>query len=320
MINIEHIRTQLKKGVNLSLEQVLDMHENLETEQILALASELRTKHQGDIFESCSIMNARSGLCSEDCKWCSQSKFSKTTVDVYPLVSTEQALKAAQYNADKGIERFSLVTSGRSMSQKEMQLTCGLYNALRKNVDIKLCASLGLLNKEQLEELASCGVTRYHCNLETAPSYFVKLCTTHTIEDKIKTLKWAQEAGMQICSGGIIGMGESMEQRIELAFCLRELNVNSIPINILNPIKGTPLEGTKPLSDEQILLSVAFMRIINPEAQIRLAGGRASIEHLVPKLLHCGISAMIMGDMLTTVGSGIDTDMALVKKEGFTIK
>lgn len=320
MINIEHITQQLKQGMDVTPEQVLDMQENLSVEQILELAALLRAENQGDIFESCSIMNARSGLCSEDCKWCSQSKFSKTKVDVYPLVSKSEARQAAQYNADKGIERFSLVTSGRGMTEREMALTCDLFTDIKANVDIKLCASLGLLNRQQLQQLYDRGVTRYHCNMETAPSFFSKLCTTHTPEDKIQTLKWAQEVGMQVCSGGIIGMGESMEQRIELAFCLQELKVNSIPINILNPIKGTPLEGAEPLSDEQILLSIAFMRIINPKAQIRLAGGRGSISHLVPKLLHCGVSAMIMGDMLTTIGSRIDADMTMVKEEGFIVK
>lgn len=316
----EEIFEDIRLGHKVTFAEAVEMLECMPKEDILSLAYLLREHSEGKDFDSCSIMNARSGECSEDCKWCSQSKFNTCKVDVYPLVSESEAVKAAKYNADKGVSRFSLVTSGRGMSEVQMKKTCELYVSISSQVKIKTCASLGLLSFEQMKMLKDVGVTRYHCNLETAPSYFSELCTTHTTEDKIKTIKYAQELGMDVCSGGIIGMGESMLQRLELAFELQKLGVNSIPINILNPIKGTPLQNAASLSDEDILLTVAFFRIINPSSQLRLAGGRGSIAHLMPTLLRCGVSGMIMGDMLTTVGSKIDSDMNFVKEQGFDLK
>lgn len=224
----------------------------------------------------------------------------------------------AQHNASKGVRRFSLVTSGRAMTDGEIEKSCAIFNEIGRNTDMALCASMGLLTKPQLRRLYECGVKRYHCNLETAPSFFRELCTTHTTEDKIRTIRGAQEVGMEVCSGGIIGMGESLAQRIELAITLRELGVKSIPLNVLNPIKGTRLEGTAPLSDEEMLRSFAIFRIVCPDAHIRFAGGRLLFKHLERRLLHGGVSASIVGDMLTTSGSAIDRDKALFAGEGFS--
>lgn len=317
MKSIDALEQDINQGYRLNYEQAVELCNTMPFEQILELAGRLRKSAHGNYFDTCSIMNARSGRCSEDCKWCSQSKFHDTHVDIYPLVSSEEALEQARHNAAKGIKRFSLVTSGRTMSGRDMERTCEIYRKLRGDVDIKLCASLGLLTQDQMQQLRDSGVSRYHCNLESAPSFFPTLCTTHTTAEKIQTLRWAQQAGMKICSGGIIGMGESMEQRIELAVALQGLGVDSIPVNVLNPIKGTPLANVEPLSDREVLLTAAMMRIVNPNAHIRLAGGRTLIEHLIPQLLHCGVSAMILGDMLTTVGSKIDQDKELISKEGF---
>ena len=168
-------------------------------------------------------------------------------------------------------------------------------------------------------KLRESGVEHYHCNMETAPSYFSKLCSTHTPEEKIRTIEWAKEAGLKICSGGIIGMGESAEQRIEFAVTLQKIGAVSIPVNVLNPIPGTPLADVAPLTDTEVLVTMAMMRIINPEANIRLAGGRNMIKHLEEKALYCGISASIVGDLLTTTGSDIDTDKAMFRRCGFEV-
>ncbi len=261
-------------------------------------------------------MNARSGRCSEDCKWCAQSAFHSAECDVYPLVSSEEAVAQARHNAAKGVRRFSLVTSGRTMAPVEVRQAAEIYKAIAVACpELRLCASMGLLGREELQVLRDAGVERYHCNLETAPSFFPSLCTTHTIEDKVRTIRAAQEVGMEVCSGGIIGMGETHAQRIELAETLRGLGIKSIPVNVLSPIEGTPLEGLGPLSDEDVIRTVAMFRIINPDAHIRLAGGRARIKHLERQLLHGGVSACIVGDMLTTAGSDIDSDKKMFAEE-----
>lgn len=317
MKSISELEVDIQGGYQVSYDEAVELCRTASLDDIMALAGRLREMAHGSYFDTCSIINARSGRCTEDCKWCSQSKFHNSKIDIYPLVGIDETLRLAEYNASKGIRRFSLVTSGRTMSERDMERVCEIYRKLRSDVNISLCASLGLLSGQQMDELKASGVTRYHCNLETAPSFFPTLCTTHTTQEKIETLRRAKDAGMEICSGGIIGMGESMEQRVELAVALREIGVDSIPVNVLNPIEGTPLEGSAPLSDEEILLTVAMMRIVNPRAHIRLAGGRTLIEHLMPRLLSCGVSAMIMGDMLTTVGSSIDQDNELIKSRGF---
>lgn len=280
-------------------------------------ADRLRHEHLGGDFDLCSIMNARSGRCSEDCKWCAQSAFHAAECDVYPLVSADEAVAQARHNAAKGVRRFSLVTSGRTMTLDEVAQAAEIYRAIAEACpELSLCASMGLLGREELQVLWGAGVRRYHCNLETAPSFFPSLCTTHTIDDKVRTIRAAQEVGMEVCSGGIIGMGETREQRVELAETLRELGIKSIPVNVLAPISGTPLDILEPLPDEEIVYSVAMFRIINPDAHIRLAGGRARIKHLERQLLHCGVSACIVGDMLTTAGSDIDTDKKMFTEEG----
>ncbi len=317
---IHTLEQKIKEGHRLNYDEAVALEHNTPHETLWELAGRLRTHFMKNYFDTCSIINARSGRCGENCKWCAQSRFHHTQVEVYPLISAREALDLAAHNAAKGVRRFSLVTSGRTLSETDLHKACDIYRELGGKVRIGLCASMGLLSPGQLQELKTAGVERYHCNLESAPSYFPQLCTTHTSQEKIQTLRWAREAGLELCSGGIIGMGESMEQRIELAVTLQQLDVRSIPVNILSPIPGTPLEGTPPLTDDEVLTSVALFRIINPEAHIRLAGGRPRIAHLFPKLLHSGVSASIVGDMLTTLGSDIDTDKNVLKNEGFRIE
>lgn len=317
MTTLRQWQDRLEQGYRITYDEALGLLRTTPAEELYGLAHRLRTRYQGRRIEMCSIMNARSGRCSEDCKWCAQSKYHKTDIDVYPLVDAEAAVREAAHNAAKGVGRFSLVTSGRTLTDDDTDRVCAMYRRIGSEVGISLCASLGLLDRAQLGRLRASGVTRYHCNLETAPSYFPQLCTTHTTEEKLRSIGWAREAGLEICSGGIIGMGESEEQRVEFALALRETGAVSIPVNVLNPIPGSRLEGMGPLSDEEVLRTMAIMRIVNPRASIRLAGGRTLIKHLEPKLLFCGVSASIVGDMLTTAGSNIDRDKEMFKNLGF---
>lgn len=319
MESVSGLEKKIEEGYRPDYDEALSLMRSLSLEDLCALAHALRLRYQGKRVDMCSIMNARSGKCGEDCKWCSQSRFHHTDIEVYPLVDAESALREAVHNASKGVSRFSLVTSGRTLSPADTERICAIYRRIGSECPIKLCASLGLLNREQLFQLKESGVTRYHCNLETAPSYFPQVCTTHTIEEKLQTIEWAREAGLEICSGGIIGMGESEEQRVEFALALRRTGAVSIPVNILNPIPGTRLAGTPPLKDEEVIRAVAMIRILNPEASVRLAGGRSRIKAVEPELFRCGISGSIVGDLLTTTGSDIDTDKAMFLRLGFEL-
>lgn len=311
----------LQKIINeyrLTYDEAIDLLNTTPKDELYKLANGLREHFQKRRISTCMIMNAKSGACSEDCKWCSQSGFHKTNVPVYKLVSIDDALQDAHIAEKAGSKMFGLVTSGRKVSPSELNLLSDIYNTLRKETPkLNLCSSLGLLSKPELQKLFDSGVKRYHCNIETSPSFFPQLCSTHTIDEKISTIKAAKEIGMEICSGGIIGMGESMEQRIEMAILLRQLNVDSIPLNLLQPIKGTPLQNANPLTDEEILTSFAIFRIVHPSADIRFAGGRARIKHIQEDALKCGVSASLIGDMLTTVGSKVHEDLALFERLGY---
>ncbi|WP_300285070.1 biotin synthase BioB [uncultured Alistipes sp.] len=319
MMKIDDLEQELAGGYRLDYDATLELMRTTSDDELCALAGRLRTRYRGKRFDTCSIMNARSGRCSEDCKWCAQSKYHKTAIDVYPLVDEQTARKEARYHADKGVRRFSLVTSGRTLTGGETERICSIYRRIASETDIALCASLGLLDREQLRRLRESGVRRYHCNLETAPSFFPSLCSTHTTEQKLRTIAWAREAGLEICCGGIIGLGETEEQRVEFALAVRDTGAVSIPVNVLNPIPGTPLENLPPLTDSEVLRTMAMMRIVHPEADIRLAGGRNRIKHLEARLFACGVSASIVGDLLTTAGSDIDTDRRVLKNMGFEL-
>jgi adenosylmethionine-8-amino-7-oxononanoate aminotransferase/biotin synthase len=318
MIDVESLKQRVIQGGSITREEATQLADIENKEELYAAAGEI-TRHFGKpAFNPCSIINARAGKCSENCKWCAQSGHYHTDSDVHGIVSAEQVLNQAHYDESKGVKRFCQVTSGRAVKGEALKKVCDNYRELREKTNLFLCGSLGLLNKEDLQQLWDAGMRRYHCNLETAPSYFGELCTTHTIEEKIQTLKWAREVGFELCSGGIIGMGETRDQRIELAFKLLEVQPNSIPINILSPIKGTPLADTPLISDEEILITIAVFRFVHPKAELRFAGGRKRLSHDVQlKALNIGINSAVVGDMLTTTGSKIDDDRALAIEAGY---
>lgn len=291
-------------------------------EESLALresAARVTSHFSSRVFDSCSIINARSGRCPEDCKWCAQSAHYGTTIHTYPLVDRDTCMETAAHNRNAGIRRFSLVTSGRTIKGNALDTVCSYYSRLRiEEPGMCLCASMGLLDDDAMAKLHKAGVQRYHCNMESSRSYFPTLCTTHTQDDKLTTIERARRAGFEICSGGIIGMGETMRQRIELALELREFSPVSIPINVLHPIPGTPLENSKPVTDDEYLDTIAIFRMIHPRAVLRFAGGRACISPQAQReALRIAINGAIMGDMLTTVGSQIESDKKMVKEAGY---
>ena len=304
-MQITELKRKVLAGENLTPEEAYALGRMADKETLYAASAEITRKCASRKYNLCCIRNARSGKCSENCKWCAQSSYHNCHIEIYDLIDEEDALQDLEYAKQKGIHKFSLVTSGKRLTDKDFEKILSIYRKMNPmKQGCELCGSLGLLSKEQLRLLKEAGMQNYHCNLETAPSYFPALCTTHTFEEKVQTLQWAKEVGMQICSGGIIGMGETMEQRIELAFELKKLNVLSIPVNILDPVKGTKLEATPRLNDEEILTSIALFRFINPAAYLRLAGGKSKLSREIQlKALQVGLNASITGGLLTTPGT-----------------
>lgn len=291
-----------------------------DTEDLCEEADKIRKHFCGNEFDLCTIVNGKSGRCSEDCKFCAQSSHYKSKVENYELLDTKSIKKEAIYNDEKNVGRYSVVTSGKKLSSKEVDSLCDIYIEIRKSCKIKLCASGGLLTYEELCKLKEAGVIRYHNNLESSRRFFSQICTTHTYDEKIETIKAAKKAGLTVCSGGIMGLGENMEDRIDLAFTLRDLGITSVPINILNPIKGTPLENNKVLTLDEVRKIVAIYRFILPNAQLRLAGGRGLLEDKGLSVFSSGANATITGDMLTTLGITIDEDMKIIEKLGYEVK
>ena len=281
-------------------------------------ADEIRKMMCGNGFDLCTIVNGKCGKCSEDCKYCAQSAHYHTACsETYPLLSAEELLEGARYNGARGVLRYSIVTSGKRLSNREVDQVCESIRRIKEETNIEVCVSFGLLDEMQFRKIKAAGASRVHCNLESSARYFPEVCTTHTYEEKIKTLKAARRAGLSICSGGILGLGETMEDRIDMVLTARELGVKSIPVNLLNPIPGTPYEKNRPLTNEEACRCVAVFRFLIPDASIRLAGGRGLVGDKGEACFRSGANAAISGDMLTTAGITVETDMELIKQLGF---
>lgn len=318
-MNIERCKNKIFNGQEITKEDALSLIDE-PLEELQKAALEIRKKYAGDNFDICTIINGKCGKCSEDCKYCAQSAFYNTACQTnYPLLPTKELLRQAKYNDDRGVLRYSIVTSGKRLSDKEVDEVCKSIRAIKENTGIEVCVSFGLLNEEQFKKIKEAGAGRVHCNLETSRRYFPNVCTTHTYDEKIETLKAAKRAGLEICSGGIMGLGETMEDRIDMVIEARKLGVKSIPVNMLNPIKGTPYENNEILSNDELSRIVAIFRFLIPQAAIRLAGGRGLLDDKGEKCFTSGANAAISGDMLTTAGISIETDMKLIEKLGFKV-
>ncbi len=285
---------------------------------LISIADEIRRHFMGNQFHLCSIINGRSGNCTENCRFCAQSARYKTGVETYEIIDPVQAMTIARDNDDHGVDRLSLVTSGHSVDQETLQQLNELYNQIVQETSMECCASMGFLDRGRAEQLTGMSVSRYHCNLEANKSYFPHVCSSHSWQEKVETLEIARAAGMSLCSGGIIGMGESMNDRIELALELRQLGIKSIPINILTPITGTPLAELQPLPLQEVLTTIAVFRFINPDAVIRMAGGRQQLSAEQYRCFAAGANGAIVGNYLTTTGSSISHDLEQLQAMGFT--
>lgn len=319
MKSIDDLKEKVIAGYQINKQEALALLE-VPLADLAIAANEIRKHFCGNDFDICTIINGKSGRCSENCKYCAQSAHYKTKVETYPLLNTNPILKEAQYNYDKGVARYAVVTSGKRLSDAEIDKLAKSLQEVKNKCGIKLCVSGGLLNEEQFKKLNNVGVERIHNNLETSRKHFSDVCTTHTFDEKIEAIKAAQRAGMTVCSGGIMGIGETMEDRIDMAFELRKLKVDSVPINRLNPIPGTPYENNKPVTDDEMRRIIAIYRFILPTLFIRLAGGRGLFKDKGKACLQSGANAVISGDMLTTSGISIDTDIKMIKELGFICK
>ena len=303
---------RLKRGDDLELFKTGDLDE------LEKGAGAIQKRYRRNHVDLCSIINGRSGRCPEDCKYCAQSACHRTDVKEYGFLPIEEIYAAAKKNQEAGLNRFAVVTAGRALTGTEFDKAIAAFEKMKKELSIGLCASMGFLSAEQFRRLKKAGVTSYHHNIETSKRFFPYICTTHTYDDKIREIKLAQSEGLRVCSGGIIGMGETWDDRLDMAVSLSELNIRSIPINVLMPIPGTALEHQPRISGEDAMRTIAFFRYINPEADIRLAAGRKVLPENGAVAFRSGASATITGDMLTTSGTTIKGDFAILKSLGLS--
>lgn len=297
----------------LSKQELLDLY-NMDLDDLLNESK----KYLKDEVEFCSIINARSGKCSQNCRYCAQSSHYNTDIESFPLIDVETVVKVAHDSVNNGANRVAIVTSGKTPDESDFDTMLDMIKALNKE-GIKSCASIGILNEEQAQKLAEAGLVRFHHNINTCKSYHPQICTTHTYEDRLNTTKLVKKYGMELCCGVILGMGESVEQRVEMAMELAEINPESIPVNILTPIKNTPFEnyGDK-IDEENVLRTLAIFKIACPNASIRIAGGKKArlSEETIEKAFRYCVDSTIVGNYLTTTGFSPEDDEKLIAKIG----
>ena len=317
------IKDILFTGEGISFEEALEISqiEGVDLYTLFDLTNRIRKEFKGDEVGFCSIINAKSGLCPEDCSFCSQSVHHETNIEIHPLVDSSQILDAALNAVGNGAREFSIVTSGKGLTgRKELEVISTSIREMKGKVPIERCASLGIMDKESLRLLKDSGLQSYHHNLETARSFFPEVCTTHDYDEDVKAVRVAKELGFRVCCGGIFGLGESWEQRIEMAFTLRELDVDSIPINFLNPIKGTKMEGTNYLTPMECLKIIALYRCVHPKRDIFICGGReVNLRDLQSMMFLAGANGTMVGNYLTTSGRPAEDDLTMIRDLGLGV-
>ncbi len=300
--------------------KALSQTEEKDVFSMMAGANIIRDAFFKNKVHFCTICNGKSGRCSEDCTFCSQSKYVDTDINIYPLLSKADLQKGAIDSVNSPINRYSIVTSGKGLPKNEIEKIAEAFSELEYK-NLSFCVSLGILDEEDFKMLKGAGVGRYHHNLETARSHFDRICTTHTFQDRVDTINAAKKAGMSICAGGIFGTGETMEQVLELALELKGLDVDAVPINFLSPIKGTPLENCNYLTPLKCLKIIALFRYVLPRQDLLICGGRVqNIKMLHPMIFNAGASGLMTGRYLTTDGNQLEDDMEMIRQLGFEIR
>ncbi|MEK6672665.1 MAG: biotin synthase BioB [Nitrospirota bacterium] len=318
---IAGLRDKVLDGKRLSRDEAFSLTSvrGAELFELFSAASRIREEFRGNGVDLCSIVNAKSGECPEDCSYCSQSAISKADVPVYPLVKEDVVMEKVMEAKDAGVKRFCIVTSGRKVNREELREIASMVGKIRE-AGLLPCATLGLLDKEELLLLQDSGLERYHHNLETSERFFTEVCRTHTYKDKLNTINAAKSSGLSLCSGGIFGIGEEWQDRIEMAFALKEINPDSIPINFLIAIQGTPLEDMDLLDPLEALKIVSIYRFILPDKEIRICGGRRQVlREFNSMVFMSGADSLLTGNYLTTMGVTFEDDLRLIRDYGLEV-
>ncbi len=308
-------------GHSITRVEALSIIQSPDEELVSLLAATFRIRHQhfGNTVQLFFLMNAKSGLCPEDCGYCSQSKVSDAEIPKYNILSRDKLLDGARVAAERQSKTYCIVISGREPSERELHAIEQIVPQIKAQYDLNICACLGLLDEAQAVRLKTCGVDKVNHNLNTSEKFYPEICSTHTYQDRLDTLKAVRKAGMQLCSGGIIGMGEADEDLVQMAFELRELNVESIPLNFLNPIDGTPLANKRDLNPRFCLKALCLMRFVNPTSELRIAGGREIHLGSLQAMGMYAANSLFVGDYLTTKGQSPEADYRMIEELGFVI-
>lgn len=316
---IDNLRGRVISGQSITKAEAIQISAlpKIEMFDLFAAANKIRQTFRGDSVDLCAIVNAKSGACPEDCSYCAQSSKSKTETAIYPLIDKNAVIEKAKEARDAGVKRFCIVTSGRKIGKNELQEICSMIKDIR-GIGLLPCSTLGLLNKDELKFLKDSGLERYHHNLETSERFFPEICRTHTYSDKLNTIDAAVAVGLSVCSGGIFGIGETWEDRIDMAFKLKELPIDSVPINYLIPVKGTPMGEQDMLNPFEALKIVSLYRFILPQKEIRICGGRMQVlGEFNSMVFMAGADSLLTGNYLTTTGRTFSDDQKLLRDYGF---
>lgn len=320
---IQVLKDKVLSGQHITKDEALELinlEENKQISELALAANEIRKHFMGNTIDLCSIINAKSGNCSENCSFCSQSAHFNSDIETYKYIDAETAIAKAKEAKKNGAKSFGLVVADRTLSPKNFDHILGVMKRIKEEVDIEVDGSLGFISDEQAKRLKQMGVGMINHNLETSESHFGEICTTHSWQERLETLRTLKRHGIPVCSGGILGLGESLEDRVELALALKEEAVKMIPINILDARPGTPLENQKKVSPLEVIKTIAVFRFINPEAVIKLAGGReGGLEDKQQQAFEAGADSLLIGGYLTTMGNKIPEDFQMVQNAGFEI-
>lgn len=315
---LETLIQKALEGEGITREEALELCELSDSMAIFFAANMIREEKRGRRADLCSIVSAKTGACPEDCRYCAQSSSASAEIQTHPLLKNQDIIERARRAKGHGAGRFCIVTSGRKVSPAELDRIAGMASSI-KDEGLKPCATLGLLDRDELQGLKQAGLHRYHHNLETSRRFFPEICTTHTYEQKLDTIAAAKDTGLSICSGGIFGIGETWEDRVDMALELRELDVDSVPINFLVPVKGTPLGDTEPLSPFNALSIVSLYRFLLPDKEIRVCGGRVqTLGEFNSMVFMAGADGLLTGDCLTVSGRDPADDLKLVREYGLS--